>query len=100
MGAIYAVSYSYHTSLIEQDEREAEEKKKALDEKKKRKKAAAATKTKVESTDAEAAKAESKVSKPRRTKRMGLVCKRSQSVALERFCISDWLAAMRWTTRK
>jgi len=70
LGAIYAVSYSYHTSLIEQEEREAEEKKKALDEKKKRKEAAAATKTKVESTDAEAAKAESKVSKPKVEKKV------------------------------
>ena len=44
LGLIYAVSYSYHTALIEQEEREAEEKKKALAEKKK--KAAAAKKKK------------------------------------------------------
>ena len=50
LGAIYAASYSYHTSMIEQEEREAAEKKKALADKKKKKKAAEKTE-KAESTD-------------------------------------------------
>ena len=58
LGAVYAISYSYHTALIEQEEREAEEKKKALAEKKK-KKAAAAKKKK------ENEKANTKVATPK-----------------------------------
>ena len=69
LGAIYAVSYSYHTSMIEQEEREAAEKKKALADKKK-KKAAAATAEKTEkakSTDVTESKQNAeKVEKPKK----------------------------------
>jgi len=52
LGAVYAISYSYHTALIEQEEREAEEKKKALAEKKKKKAAAAKKKKENEQANA------------------------------------------------
>ena len=69
LGAIYAVSYSYHTSMIEQEEREAAEKKKAWADKKK-KKAAAATAEKTEkakSTDVTESKQNAeKVEKPKK----------------------------------
>ena len=63
LGAIYAASYSYHTSMIEQEEREAAEKKKALADKKKKKAAA----EKAKSTDvAESKQKVEKVEKPKK----------------------------------